>query len=395
MRAQVTLFIIIGLVMLIAVGITLYATSFFITKPRLVKVDISGFVVGCLKQASESSFKLFGLNAGFVSRENVRALTAPDGREFVVLESTPSHDVGCNGGVCWYYHLPPKYPWVYFPFKPGSNEVVFNGYFGDSNLLSFEEAKSRLENDIVRKLKSCVNNFDSFRRLGIVVSPLSEPVVSVLTQNFSFINQERFTTVKLKWPLKSSVASSKLVTDSFSVKLPVRLSSVYYSVEQMVNKDISDISYVPFVDGLDIDVIRFNGFSVINVTDHLSSVFGKDFGFVFARENRDPALWFVKIPESDLEFHVVFKDDGSEIPTKIKVEGNKLIFDDPCPGEQNLVINLNASDPDEDVLAFSADPEELFIKDNGGDVKIQVSDGNGGGDFQVLKNVHVVGCVRR
>lgn len=368
MKAQVTLFIIIGLVMVIAVGITLYATSFIMTKTRVVKPDVKGFVDDCLKSSAEYAFQDIALSGGFL-KDDVRKVFNYENQNFSVLISRPSHDI-CKENVCLYYASPPSYPWLTFPFFDDTkSKETFVGYFGDSDLPTLDVMRERLEQDIKERLIICAD-FSYLENLGLSVSELSPPKINISFYNLSYlseqgISQDRFSTVKLDWSLVESSDASVVLADHFSVKLPVRFSTIYYSVESLINKDISNISYSPKIEGMNVSVVDAGDHSIINVVDHLSNLFGESFTFSFARENRFPALWFFDLPTKT--FHVTAEGN----PTKVIIENDKLIFDDPCEGVFSVL--LNASDADENDVVFDVFPKNLGLSDKS--LRITASDG--------------------
>ena len=375
MKAQVTIFIIIGLVLLIAVGITLYVTSFIVTKPKIVKKNVKEFVVDCLKQAGEDSFKEIGLNGGYFEND-VRQIITKEDQKFSLLVTKPYRNI-CSGAVCLYYFQPWKYPWPLFPYKSESKqEKVFTGYFGDSALLPLPVIKSKLEADIKQKLLKCAD-FSILARQGVDVQANAQPKVSITFYNLTYlaeeqISQDRLTIVNLDWPLVESTGVSVAKEKLFTVKLPLRFATMYYSVESIINNDISNISYVPDIKGLNIKVTNFEDFSLVNVSDPLSQILGEKFNFVFARQNRNPALWWVDLPVN--EFFVVIDDNGFMSPVEIRIDqNNKLLsFIDRCQG--TATVKINASDADEDNLFFKTVPEKLTVGDE--KFRLIVNDGS-------------------
>jgi len=387
MKAQITLFIIIGLVLVIAVGITLYATTFFISKPEITTSKVKDFVNECLKFSSEKVFEELGRNAGHLTFESARNVVPLVNPAFTSLISRPSHNIGCEEDDCLYYFKVPDYPWKTFPYFDSSmNEKTFVGYFGDSSLAplfnsSANSIQEKAESMIALKVKQCAN-FDSFTNQGISVKVLSEPKVSIKFSNMSMLYQDKFTNIFLDWDIVESSDIYKKTLKSFSVKLPIRFSTIYYSVESIINNDISNISYVPQAYGLDVNVSYYDSFSVVNVTDTLSDILGKKFSFVFSRDNRDPALWYVELPTA--RFHV---SDSATTPTRLYIENNKLMIKDPCEGV--FEIPLNASSSDEEIITFDVEPKELFLDNK--NLRIVAVDQSGRKDFQDF-NVEVTTC---
>ncbi len=340
MKAQVTIFIIIGLVMLIAVGITLYAASLIAKTPKLVKSNVKSFVEDCLKQSGEKAFFDLGQNAG-------------------TLITRPVNNVGCSDHECRFYAEPYAYPWVKFPFIDG--EESFVGYFGDSKLPSLDDIKEKLEENIEFNLLSCVNDFGVLKEQGVVVKQLDNPNVSVLLTKFDHISKEKFTTVKLDWSLVESINKQETRFDSFSAQIPVRFSTIYFVLEFIINKDIGDVSYIPEFAGFNVDVNNeFSEFSTITVSDPLSKLFGRDYEFVFTREDRYPALWYLDIPK------------GFYKGTKLSIKNNELIINDVCRRKE-FTFPLKVFDPDEKAVTFDVFPKTLEL--NNDFIKVVADDG--------------------
>ncbi len=80
---------------------------------------------------------------------------------------------------------------------------------------------------------------------------------------------------------------------------------------------------------------------------------------MIARKNRIPALWKI---DADALRQINFHETAEGTGAKIEITGNKLTITDPCPDEnaQNpYIVELNASEPDEDEVIFKAEPAEV------------------------------------
>ncbi len=343
MKAQITIFIIIGFVMLIAVGITLYATSFIVTKAKVVKSDVKYFVDSCLKQASEKAFFNLGQNGGFFDETSARTVVSSEDKAFSVLITTPKKDV-CPGGKCVYFANPPDYPWPSFPYDE-NNDESFVGYFGDSLLPTLNSMQAKLEGKTEVLIKQCVNNFNELKEQGVNVKINSAPNVTFVFSNFSHISQDKFTNIKLDWSLTEDAAGIKTKHKTFSVKLPIRFSTLHYYLEHVINKDVSDVSYVPDISdaNMNVNIGYFDDFTTLTITDSLSKIFGEPYSFVFAREDRYPALWEFDMSKN---FHV---------GTKMTIDGDMLLINDPCG--DNTRILLKVSDADERDVSFLINDE--------------------------------------
>ncbi|RMD57957.1 hypothetical protein D6825_02450, partial [Candidatus Woesearchaeota archaeon] len=374
-EGQITVFMIIGLLVLIAFGVTIYAVSRIRTaqyesvqEGMDVKV-IQDHISTCLNIASEEAFLVAGSQGGMIFADqggvhnNEYPSVLVEGVRVPLLIRAPEGNVGSL-----FFSTPPNYPFEGFPYSNG--KVILKGYYGESRIPplyktgpdgvnvsgSIEES---LERFIEKRVSDCVD-FSPFSEKGIVVSKASARADIVFAKEREQFEGERFVSVHLRWPLGVTFPDGRrAVLEDFSMRMPVRLASMYYTVKQIIDADVTDIGYVPSAPGFIVQKEDAQDYSLLRIVNPESKVANDVWSFVFARENRLPALW--KIDTRELEgvvFHLTREGRGA----KLSVSDGRLLISDPCPEAgvpDPFPLFLNASDPDEDPVHFEVDKNEI------------------------------------
>ncbi|MBI4146499.1 hypothetical protein HY489_04130 [Candidatus Woesearchaeota archaeon] len=378
MRGQVTVFILIGILVVIAFGITLYAGSSLQKKEFSQGSEQAGvqqlqdYVQTCLNLAVGEALSLLGKQGGFLydsqggllQQGSVAFAKFPGSSGVLDVPYLVVPPVGDLGGV--FVSNPPGYPFDSFPFSPEDGSLFFTGYYGVSKLAPLYKVtasgepvagsvQQSLEAFIGKKTAVCAD-FREFEAKGFDVVSGSGVLSLVFAQRQEQFVGEQYVTVELLWPLEvSTPGKEKVLLKDFATRVNVRLATMYYFVKSLVDGDVTDVSFAPSSSGnIKVERQSFGEDSVLVVRDEQSSLQNRPFEFVVLRKNRIPALWAIDTkPLERVVFHVTPERRG----TRVVVEGNKLLFRDPCPddGVSNpFVLELNASDPDEDVVSFVA-----------------------------------------
>lgn len=395
MRAQVTVFIILGILIVIAFGVVFYASS-LVSQPTRVREtaqvqSVRDYVTSCLERTVKDALVLAGQQGGRIFVDQGGVFPESNGVEvddvFVPFTIIPP-----DGRVAFYDSHPPVYPFEGFPFI--DDEKVFHGFYGFNRLPALymqspegvivnRSIQHAIEVYVENALPQCAN-WSSFQ-FDVAAD---DPNVSVImARNATDLPNEQFVSVMLHWPIRA-VGEGVTRLDEFAVRIPVRLSSVYFFVKGLVDADVSNARFVPDDDrSFGVEVIPVGDHDVVRVSDALSVVDGVPFEFWFARENRRPALWFVDA--QDLVVHT---------GASIAIEDDYLVFDDRCDNEV-YAFPLNATDPDEDAISYRFDvPDGLRNEPGSYTVRVFASDGSTHAypmlweDYQDI-NVQVVACV--
>lgn len=379
-KSQITIFIIIGLVLIVVVGLLYYlstlssegeieeeARSTEKIKPELQAVE--NFVTQCLEVTAKEGLTLLGKQGGYIYRSQGGVLV--DFREddeglFYIKkgENLVSYSIfPLRQNIGNYYFDAPEYPYIGFPSEGPE------GLFGINTLPTLNQMKSNLKNYIENNLADCIDDFQSFTEYDITGSDF-DVVVEIARSDVTF---------NLKYPLQvvSKINQDTVNLDNFFIKENVRLQKIREVVNNLIERDNRDIEFdisnpTSLEPGFNVDIARslVENDDLITITDTDSLVNGRAFEFSFSRQNRRPALH--QIDDSGFTF------DG----TIIEMEDVLSILG------VNTLDELPVSDPDEDVVfqysIYPVPPRQLSSTGESISFEIRVDDEEGLRDYQVI-----------
>jgi hypothetical protein len=364
--SQVTIFFIVGIVIVI-VFVVLFLISKNITK-KASRQETSGveeivfdvqpiknFVEECLSVVSENGLKILGKQGGYLFKSQGGPLidysASDEGLFFVTFENTkvvynilrPRFPSGK------YFPSAPLYPWKTFPYTDETKSdqaFIAEDALGINNVPPLN--KSYGANSIQEQLKEYVNNnidtcldFSSFGNQGFNISKGNREVFVGINENdVSF---------RLVYDLTVDdiFSGGKTSISNFLVRHEVRLGKLHAFLNTIIRSDISDMKFdaedVAGFDDFDVDIKRdiFSNDDLMIVTDSKSTLGSSTYRYIFARKNRNPAMFYLDPAEITLPQFTEITDD--------------------------LLINpadLQALDPDEDVIDkgdFSITPKTPII----------------------------------
>ncbi len=324
-QAQITLFIILGLVLLLAVAIAVYVLSSqeggdqgvrsSTIRQEVIK-PVERYVTECLSLVSNAGMLLLAEQGGTITRsqggispdflpdqEGERYVLTDEGANVTyLLRTDPSFTMALetapfiSSSPTLERHSQLVYPYMTFPFNPIQPVPQFSmsGLFGWNRIQPLEHGndtpeswQETLEAYVSANVQRCVN-WELLAGTRRIIAP-DEPAVRV-----SFGRSD--TTFRMAWPIVAteiSTGATATVKD-FSVTQPVRLASIYQSIRSMLDKDASELLYrVKAEPGVRVQHVTRDGKShgsLVHLTDTLSSVGDERYVMTFARHNRPPAL---------------------------------------------------------------------------------------------------------
>lgn len=369
-KAQVTVFIILGLLIMIAFGVVIYSLSSVTPEtPESMLSPLNSYVTSCFELGLKEGVVLLLSQGG--------RLNFSDGLTIGNL-SVPFSVVPPKGHVAFYDSEPPIYPFEGFPYV--NHKKIFTGWYGFNRLPGlYNDSNGSIQHDLQSFVESyvvdCVSNSDFSDSISY-----DTPSVSVfIPKTPEGIGNEQFLSALLDWNI---VSDSKKSTQkkSFSIKIPVRLASLYFFCSNMIDKDVSNVLYEPADSGFfSIAKEKVGDDSLITVTDSLSVVDGTPLQIKIARKNRRPALW-------DLNLTQISLLTGASA----FISDDQLIIEDPCDDER-YVIPLRASDPDDDSVSFRLVIPDDFGEDPGDYlIKVFASDGSSHDYPDLWEDYHVI-----
>ena len=202
-KAQITIFIIIGVCLLIFAGIMLYyniTSKEAESEEGLIEPDISpvqSFIDSCLK------------------------ITLEQGIDYISL----------RGG---YYHAPDDYI-IHLGYKiPYYHDVVK----GDL-MISLQDIEDQISYYIEDNLGACINNFSVFKNIGYTIESDNLNIISTIHE--SGVN------VDLTYPLTIQLGDTVRELDSFTAYVETPLHDMYWNVRKYIDKQMT----VPNAEPLD------------------------------------------------------------------------------------------------------------------------------------------------
>jgi len=201
-RGQVTLFIILGLVIIAIFGVLVYYRNASLEQLDVIKERkssiqeeaITNYVESCLKKVSDEAVWRIGYFGGYTGYDE----------NYVYYEDF-------NGDIFHGYEV---------PYYLDSYRSVFP---------SLEEIKSNLFDFIVLRLDGCLN-FNEFEQMGYSVEePNSEEILNKIRINLESVD------VKIIYPLTIKKEGSVVKIENFRVEVPLRFGVLYESAVTLVN----------------------------------------------------------------------------------------------------------------------------------------------------------------
>ena len=360
LKSQITMLMVIGLVLFIAVSFILYLSKSTVKKQSQQSIKtvqgtaietqpIREFAAKCLDKLAKDAVTLLGSQGGYIySSQGGTLIDYSDTDEGLFFVRHNSVNVAYN-------ILPPKfaappyssgipdYPWPAFPYQTAaSNEEIFEGFFGVSNIppLNSSEGPNSIQTQIGSFIDSnmagCAD-FSSFEKQGIEITMQPVKTSAVIGSSDVTINS------KIPIRISNKETSEFAEISDFSVNLNLRLRSIYFFSKELVENDVKNIKFdIGSInnsrDFLSVKVLKhaFSNDDLIIVTDEKSLISGKPFEYVFARRNRAPALYYIK--KTILDYPPLYTINQSDL-----LEDYKLMAEDP--DEDNYTFTITPALP--------------------------------------------------
>jgi len=213
-KAQMTVFIIIGLVLLIATLLVLYFVSLNsrgVLTPALEDVDVEfrevqTFVVDCIRQTGEQAFILLGEHGGYI-----------DPRDSTI--SGVNLDLSPQAIQSDVVYVNPEYMVPYWWHLESPNDCS-DCVVSSENIPTIESIQNQVNRYIDRNLAACLNNFEDFKKMGIV---MTEPgIIETLTT----VTRDDIQ-LYVNYPLEMEIGSKDTMIEHFPVKIDLPFLDIY------------------------------------------------------------------------------------------------------------------------------------------------------------------------
>ncbi len=363
-RAQVTIYIILGIITLLGVIFLFYlrdttekdmSIQEIVTSQKIPKDirPITNYVTTNLDDATKKGLLLIGMQGGYIYEYQggpVPDCNCSQSKKAIYYNGYwvyyDIHKDERDYYNYWFYETK-NYPWIIYPyysFEEMSKDQDFNGiggHFGINELPPLDGSspvsiESQLTLYITNYLKDNID-LTIFDEQGFKIED-GEVDVSVIIG-------ENDVTAFLEYPLIiNKTITNKITKVSYFYTNPqIRLKKIYEFTDEIINKDTTDILFdtgSPNNNKDDINIEKvedaYENDDIIIARDDKSMLYAEPYTFQFARENRPPALRYIPI-------------------TKLTFFGNQAIMNAKITEDR---ISLRADDPDEDEdqIVFTYEP---------------------------------------
>ena len=365
-KSQVTLFMLLGIVLLITIGIFIYlnnSTSSKRTDEETKAVQqlesdiqpIKKYVKSCVERVGEFGLFLIGRQGGYLLRQQEAQLPEYARAYYLYTDTERNLDytifystkkpIAVNGIITDKYNNkfnenPYLYPNETFPVINADGSTSFYGYFYESR---FEESVFKEEgivDSLIRHIDSDLQGCLDFS----IFTGYNFTNTDYVKEDISVFLDENDVVVRFKYPLmitKTDGKASIQLEDTF-VTFPVRLKKIQAFMTWLLEQDTTDILFDisdHTNEGMMVSINNnFNGRDdLINLSDSLSILRGRPYDFWVMRHNRNPAAYSTYY-ETDRVFHV------EEDITEADVFPNYDFYMDP--DEDTLFYNILYCDSD-------------------------------------------------
>lgn len=343
-KAQVTLFIILGIVILIIFGFAFFLAKSTQEKRFEAKIEkpisdflksktINYYTTTCLDKVSKEALTLIGEQSGFIHKEQGNLIDWPipyieynDKNVSYQIYSSLSGKLKERDNSI---HNPYYYPC--FRIGPYSEITCYKTYNHNQKQYRFGstgDPKNNINPDLCKKkitmanyACTCSNPPNSLNCKYSIQAQLEDYIKKKVKEctNFSNIKgyniskgdiiaevsfSDKNVLFKIDFPITIKVKGSEPIIEVLHFSLPqqIRFKILYNLARELIKKDIGDITFDIMKDGQELankygdikitrDSITYKNTSIIIIEDKIDE---KNYVFMFARENREPALDYME-----------------------------------------------------------------------------------------------------
>lgn len=354
-KSQVTIFIIIGMIMVISIGLFIYfkmATSKRIDILHPESVPVSNFVESCIEKVAKEGLATLGLQAGYI-----------------YFPDNIARD-----------------PYSYLAFSPLGMKIPYWWRDGVSNIPTIEFMAQQISSYITIELKGCLNNFQSFQEEIDITEQGNIITKTDITDSDVFI--------RVSYPITISTKLNQTKTQlkEFSKRIPARLKKMHELAKTIMEMENNDA----FIEQKTIDLLSMDSsipttdfdvscgkkqWRISDIRQKLKTLLRANLPYirvVGTRYNDDtyiPSPFGEKYKESYFNYHYLWEVSDEKYPdTRID-----FIYDERWPLEiyarpsSNGVLTSN-SQKGADALSFFCLNIWHFTYDIGYPVKVSIKD---------------------
>lgn len=205
MKAQITLFIIMGIVILIALGFGIYFTTQAVIKPKIPtpETPIQEYIQDCIKQTAIIALKKIGDNGGYISFENeyreFNLRTEPAEGDALTISEAGMHSI-----PYWWYMKTPN--------------TCNNCYLTTDNMPLIPEIEEQINKYTAENIEACIKGLSPFANQYAVRIHGKPEIESRITKESVIITAE--------YPLEAESAGKTTKLNEFETEIDVKIKDI-------------------------------------------------------------------------------------------------------------------------------------------------------------------------
>lgn len=217
-KGQITVFIIIGILILLVIGIAVYLTKVRVTKeitavrPSVETIPqeiqpVRDFVEACIKRLGTDGLKRVGDQGGYVEPNLMFNPTSPTEGEAVQFSP------GAGPLVAYWWYMKSRNECTKDCIFDSNRPPLYRSQGGNS-------IEVQLDNYVTNNLRSCLDNFKEFGRKDCTVTEEGEPEVTanVAEEDVFFVG---------KYPIRVTCGAQTVSLENYYVSIPLNLREIY------------------------------------------------------------------------------------------------------------------------------------------------------------------------
>lgn len=215
-QAQTTVFMILGIMILLAAGFGIYLATQTVMKPKMATTEsaVQEYVQECIKQTATEAIKLIGDNAGYTSIENNPYRTFQFRTEAAEGDGIPLSEFGLYAIPYWWHMKTPN--------------TCNNCYLTSDNMPVIPEIEEQINTYVTEHIDECITDGIVLEGLaGYSIEAKGEPEIE--TQ----IGKEK-TTVTAKYPIEAVRGETKTKIDSFASQIDINLGGMLELAQEII-----------------------------------------------------------------------------------------------------------------------------------------------------------------
>jgi len=299
-KAQITMFILVGMIILIAFGFVYYiVTQINMAKTRSGEIGkvpveiqpVKTYIESCLDKVAKEGLDLIGKQGGYIYESqggmvgccNITYIDKNNKEFNSLIKEFEDYNVS------YWIYASGSSGYTKFPRLEPMPITIFTQGMGFTVPASPPSIKEQLQNFTETKFNSTCTDLSSFEQFDIIKGAEPKARVDLGRYDVKF---------SLAWPLEIKQQEKKTKIKYFSVKENIRLKIIYSLARWLVFDDTKSIDYHLISDGnnnryfpnIKIITKKMAGYDVIEINDNESILYGKPYKLAFIRQNRIPEV---------------------------------------------------------------------------------------------------------